>query len=308
MAVQSNIVYPPPVLRGFYLCVSAAADKRYSLCINTILGGRIVAHYLRDERVTNLSINADNLKQLSAVFAERVDTINSKVPENDDTGKKAFLTYIIRFDNKGYRVFSLEELLRYFGLAKEVERILITLENGESLRSNRQVGTFLELRLDEKDMNTCNITVTSDDKDWVDASFSAVQDVLVKCKNRNGWARSAWTHFGVQIIGVTLGFILSLWAAAKIAPRLAIENSFILAFLFVLLMFSNTWTYLNQRVLSGLNYVFPNIKFYRPDKERLHWLLQAIVGGVVFAIVMYILGQAFTFLIDVLSSLVRKNA
>ena len=96
-----------------------------------------MAHYLRDERVTNLSINADNLAQLSAVFADRADALNAKVPENDDSGKKAFLTYIIRFDNKGYRVFSLEDLLRYFRLAKEVERVLFTVETGESLRSNR---------------------------------------------------------------------------------------------------------------------------------------------------------------------------
>ncbi len=267
-----------------------------------------MAHYLRDERVTNLSINADNLAQLSAVFADRASALNANVPENDDTGKKAFLTYIIRFDNKGYRVFSLEDLLRYFHLAKEVERVLFTVETGESLRSNRQIGTYLELRLDEKDPNTCFLAVTSDDKDWVDASFSAVQDVLIKCKNRNGWARTAWTHFGVQIVGVTLGFILSLWAAAKIAPRLAIENSFIFAFLFVLLIFSNTWTYLNQRILWVLNAVFPNMKFYRPDKERLHWLMQAIVGGIVFAVVIYILGQAFSFLLDVLSSFVRKDA
>lgn len=31
MAVQSNKVYPPPLRRGFYFCVSGAADKRYSL-------------------------------------------------------------------------------------------------------------------------------------------------------------------------------------------------------------------------------------------------------------------------------------
>ena len=267
-----------------------------------------MAHYLRDERVTNLSINADNLAQLSAVFADSAEALNAKVPENDDSGKKAFLTYIIRFDNKGYRVFSLEDLLRYFRLAKEVERVLFTVETGESLRSNRLIGTYLELRVDEKDPNACFLAVTSDDKDWVDASFSAVQDVLIKCKNRNGWARSAWTHFGVQIVGVTFGFILSLWAAAKIAPRLAIENSFIFAFLFVLLIFSNTWTYLNQRVLWVFNSAFPNMKFYRPDKERLHWLMQAIVGGIVFAVVMYILGQAFSFLLDVLGSFMRKDA
>lgn len=266
-----------------------------------------MAHYLRDEQVTNLSINTDNLTQLSAVFADRANALNAKITESDDTGKKAFLTYIMRFDNKGYRVFSLEDLLRYFCLAKEVERVIFTVETGESLQSNRTIGTYLELRLDEKEPNTCTLVVASDDQDWVDASFSAVQDVLIKCKNSNGWARSAWTHFGVQIVGVTLGFILSLWAAAKIAPRLAIENAFIFSFLFVLLIFSNSWTYLNQRVLYLFSSVFPNMKFYRPDKERLHWLMQAIIGGIVFAIVMYILGQVFIFILDILSGFMHKD-
>lgn len=265
-----------------------------------------MAHYLRDERATNLTINTDNLAQISAAFADRTGVLNYDVPENDGSGRRALLAYIIRFDNKGYRVFSLEDLLKYFSLAKEVERVVFIVESAESLRSSRQSGTYLELRLDAKDTNNCFLTTTSDDKDWVDASFSAVQDVLSKCKNRNGWARSAWTHFGVQIVGVTLGFVLSLWAAEKIAPRLSIENSSIFSFLFVLLIFSNTWTFLNQRVLWLLNYSFPNMNFYRPDKNRLHWLIQAIVGGIVFAVVMYILGQALSFLLDVLNSFVRK--
>lgn len=265
-----------------------------------------MAHYLRDEQITNISISADSLTQLSGIFVDRAANINADLSP-DDGLKKAFFTYIIRFDNKGYRVFSLEDLLRYFQLARKVERVLFTVETGESLSSNRQIGSYLELRLDEKDPNTCFLTVTSDDKDWVDASFSAVHDVLTKCKNKNGWARTALAQFGVQIFGVALGFILSLWAAAKIAPKLAIENSFLLTFLFILLIFSNAWTYLNRTILLVLNIVFPNVRFYRPDKQRLHWLMQTIVGGIVFAIVMYTLGQTSSFLIDTLSGFLRKE-
>ena len=196
-----------------------------------------MAHFLRDQHVTNRSVNEDNLRQISAVFQSREGVINADVPENDDTGKRAFLTYIIRFDNKGYRVFSLEDLLRYFHQAKDVERVIFTVETEESSRSGRQLPTFLELRLDERDPNSCSLTVTSNDGDWVDSSFSAVQDVLVECKNKNGWVRTAWTQFGVQIIGVTLGFVLSLWAAVTISPKLAVENSFVISFLFVLLIF-----------------------------------------------------------------------
>ena len=267
-----------------------------------------MAHFLRDQHVANLSITSDNLAQISAVFSDRAMMLNANVPEHDDTGKRAILSYVIRFDNKGYRVFSVDDLLRYFHQAKEVERVLFTVETGDSLRTSRQIGSVLELRLDEKDQNTCFLTVTSDSKDWVDASFSAVQDVLAKCVNRNGWVRTTWTTFGVQIVGVTLGFILSLWIAAKIAPRLSIENSFVFSFLFVLLVFSNTWTYLSQQILRLINTAFPNIKFIRPGKERLHWLLQAVIGGVIGAAVLYAFGQAAAFFLEILGALVSKNA
>src|SRR3990167_1544663 len=267
-----------------------------------------MAHFFRDQHVTNLSLNEDSLSQISAVFANRARTINAGVPENDETGKRAFFTYIVRFDNKGYRVFSLEELLRYFHQAKEIERVIFTVETGESLRSIRQLGTYIELRLDERDPGSCYLAVTSDDGDWVDSSFSAVQDVLLKCKNKNGWARTAWTQFGVQITGVTLGFVLSLWAAIKISQKLAIENSFVISFFFLLLIFSNTWTYLNQKIISFINSLFPNLKFYRPGKDRIHWLMQAIIGGIAVAVTLYILNLAVSYIGDILGSLVNKDA
>ncbi len=267
-----------------------------------------MAHYLRDERVTNLSINEDNLRQLNGVFSERVAAINANVPADEEGNKKAYLAYIIRFDNKGYRIFLLEDLLRYFQIAKKIERVLFTVDTGESIRSNRAIGTFFELRLDEKDSNNCFLTIASDNKDWVDASFSAVHDVLSKCEKRNGWARSTWTQFGVQIVGVILGFILSLWVATRVAPMLTIENSSLFAFLFVLFIYFSIWTYLNQRILWVLNAAFPNMRFYRPDKERLDWVMKAIVGGIVVAIVLYLLGIVFSFLWNVLSSFVRKSA
>lgn len=265
-----------------------------------------MAHYLRDQLLKNVTINADTLSQLSSVFSSRQSAINAGVSENEPD-KKAFFTYIIRFDNKGYRVFSLGELLQYFDQAREVERILFTVETVESLRSNRQTGTYLELRFDQKDHNTCFLSVTSNDRDWVDASFSSVQEVLTKCKNKNGWARSAWTQFGVQIVGVTLIFVLSLWLAARVSPKLAIQNSFIFAFLFILLIFSNTWTYINQRILWLLNALFPNIKFYRAGKDRFTWLMQAVVGGIVVAIVLYVFSLLFSVLSDILGGFVNKG-
>src|SRR5271157_4723270 len=113
---------------------------------------------LRDQRISNVSIDSDKLTQINAVLEDRVKTVNALVPQNPD--KKASLSYIIRFDNKGYRVSTLDDVLRYFHQAKEVERVIFNLDTGESTRTNRQIGTYLELRLDEKDPNACMITVT----------------------------------------------------------------------------------------------------------------------------------------------------
>lgn len=169
-----------------------------------------------------------------------------EVQQPNAQGPGYFLTYIIRFDNKGYRVFSLEELLDYFRQADYVERILVTLESRASLQSSRNSGSLMELRLDYLEPKTCFLTVTSDARDWVDSSFSAAKEILGRHENWNGWARSAWTHLVIQILGVFVGFLISLWAASKISPNLSIDNAFLISFFLVLLIFSSLWTYINQ--------------------------------------------------------------
>jgi hypothetical protein len=272
-----------------------------------------MAIFLRDERSSNLTIDADKLAEINAVFKDRAERLNPAVPESVDAGKLAysskpvFFNYVIRFDNKGYRVFSFDELLRYFHQAREVERVLFTVEDGQSLTTNRRIGTCLELRFDTKDATSCYLYVTSDDKDWVDASFSAVQDILDKCKNKNGWARTAWTPLAVQIIGISFGFLLSLWIALKISPDLAIENSFVMSFLFILLIFSNIWAYINQRILLFINVLFPSLKFYRTDKDRIHWLMQKLIGEIVVAITLFILSLLFARMVNILGGFVKKS-
>ncbi|MCF3650175.1 hypothetical protein [Synoicihabitans lomoniglobus] len=266
-----------------------------------------MAHFYRDQQVSNLKIDGDVLRQIDSVFQARGVLLNQQVLNESEQGNKSFLTYVIRFDEKGYRLFSIGDLIDYFHKAGYVERILFTVETGDSLRSNRQVGSHLELRLDKKGGNSCYLSVTSDDSDWVDSSFSAVQENLQKNRTRNGWARSAWIQFLVQIVGVTLGFVLSLWAAFNLESKLSMESPFIISFLFVLLIFSNTWTYLNKQILCFIDNTFPNIEFYRPKKDTIHWLIQTVVGGVFLAIVLYFLSVVFSYFTDILSGFVNRN-
>jgi hypothetical protein len=267
-----------------------------------------MAHFLRDQKVSSVSITEQSLSQLSTIFEDREKSLDEVASSKNSPDDKAALSYIIRFDGKGYRVFSIGELLMYYRQAKSVERVLITLETIRSLKNNRQIGTFMEVRLDEVEPNTSYLQATSDDKDWVEASFYSLQEAIDKYGNKSAWVRSAWTPFSVQLVGVTLGFLLSLWAAAKFSPMLAVESPFVISFIFVFLLFSNTWTYLNQLILRVLNMAFPNIKFIRQGREHLHWLIQAVVGGAVGAVVLYFLSQAGVFLLDIFNSLVAKNA
>ncbi len=264
-----------------------------------------MAFYLRDQQVQNVSTDSEALTQINSVFAERFAQLQAELVSQ---GKKAFFTYIIRFDNKGYRVFTLDELMRYFNQAHEVERIIFTVESGDAISTNRSIGAFLELCLDAKEPTRSVLIASSDNKDWAEASFAAVHEVLEKYRTKYGLVRSPWTSLGVQIFGVVVGFIVSLWLAFKIAPNLKIENSFVIAFLFTLLVFSNIWGYLNQALLGFIAKVFPNIEFVRPAKARLHWLLQAIVGSAVFAVVIYFLGVAFSFLSKFLSGFFNVGA
>ena len=267
-----------------------------------------MSNFLRDQLIENLTIHEDSLRDISSVFLTRGATDKANINEQDKDGNYlAFLTYIIRFDSKGYRVFSLDELLEYFNKAKNVERILFTLEDTESLRTNRVTGTFLELRLDAKDQNSCFLTSTSDDKDWVDSSISAVNESLLKYKNKNGWFRTNWTQFAVQIFGVLVGFILSIWGAINVSPKLSVENSFLIIFILLFLIFSNIWTFVYQKILIYIGLVFPNIKFVRENKYALHWLQQVFIGSFLVTIMLYLLSRGFDFFTKILASFLNSN-
>ncbi len=264
-----------------------------------------MAFYLKDERITNLTVDIKSIENITLAFIDRLNSLNIGENADDKSPKKGLLNFIIRFDNKGYRVFSFAELKNYYGQAKDIERIFFTIETGESIRSNRNTGTYLELRLDKNDVNNCFLTVTSDNKDWVDASFSAVQEVVHKYKNRNGYVRTAWTPFVIQILGVVLGFTVCLWFSLKLAPLFNFENPFIITFLFFLLLYSNILAFLNSQLLRLINNLFPNIRFVREDKERIHWLVRTMVGSSIFGIIIYLLSLLQNFIVDFVKSLLN---
>ncbi len=132
--------------------------------------------------------------------------------------------------------------------------------------------------------------------------------MLVKRENRNSLARSAWTQLIIQLLGVFLGFLASLWAGSRIAEQLNIENAFLISFLLVLLLFANLWTHVTRALHVLVNSAFPNLRFFRKSRDRMHWLLQTIIGGVVIAVTLYLIGLVFSYAGSVLGAFVKSGS
>ena len=61
-----------------------------------------MSHFLRDQLLNNLTIHEDSLKHINSIFQARGQTAKTNINELDEhKNRKAFLTYIIRFENKG---------------------------------------------------------------------------------------------------------------------------------------------------------------------------------------------------------------
>lgn len=270
-----------------------------------------MARFLRDEQISNLTIDSAAIRQLVEVLSHRGEAMPEFVPpEEREEGQAVdvYLYYTIRFDEKGNRAEREDELLRYFEQATDVERLIFELKSGESLRTNLLVGSYLDLRLDKNEGANRFLTVSSDDEDWVNASFTAVKEVLSRHKNRNSWIRNPWIVFMNQIISLFLGFAVALWAASGLAPNLTIENAFLISFLMVLLVFSNMWAPISQKLAGLALKVYPPIKFYRPKQDKFNWLYQAVVTAVVGAAVLYFLGMIITYVGEILGGFINSGS
>lgn len=219
--------------------------------------------------------------------------------------KIAVASYVIRFDDKGYRFTDIADVKQHYARATEVERVIFMVDSNEYRQSGGLLGTQLELRLDAKDANACYLTVTSDDKQWVDDTFAALVDVLGRLRNLSGLVRTQWTGAAIQLLGVCVGFLFSVWAALIVAPNLSIDNAFAVSLIFALLIYSIVWGYLNAQIARQIDMAFPNLRFKRKDKEGFRWLIRGVFIGLSVAFGLYVLKQLLTLAASVLSTLLK---
>jgi len=263
-----------------------------------------MSQFLRDEYLKNLNLDDKALTKIKEDLDAIADRANKNLsPTNEEEFKKKYLiaSYIIRFDNKGFRLYDFNKVLKYFEDAHRIERVIFVLETGQALLSNRLTGDSIEIRFDAKDANNCILLVQSDDDNWVDSNFLKLKERISRYKNRNFIIRNRWTPIIIQLSGVTFGFLVSLWLAIKISPKLQIDNSLAFAFVIAFLIFSNLWTFILVAIGRCLDFYWPNVSFRRI--EGIHWLIKALISTALISTFLYLLNRIFFQIVNMLKSL-----
>lgn len=272
-----------------------------------------MGQYLRDKEISHVAIDKIVLSRLFDVFAAQgLSMPEYNPPQNAgdvNANPRVKLSFLIRFDEKGYRVSSKSQLLQLFEDAADVERVIFELISDDAAQSNRIAGSYADLRLDSNEAAVCFLTVSSDDEGWMRACFAAIEDVLRSCNSRTShWARHPIVDLALQLTAVFVGFIASLWGASRISPNLTIENAFLISFLLVLLVFSNLWVPIADKARQLLRSTFPRVRFDRPAQDKLAWLYRSVVAGLVLAVALYVLGFLFTYAGKVLGAFIATGA
>ncbi|EHQ9268300.1 hypothetical protein KSW10_001527 [Vibrio parahaemolyticus] len=262
--------------------------------------------FLRDQHIKNVSVNEELLQQIDDFLSDRERSTNEVLEEKGAVQEDLLLlNYVIRFDNRGYKLSNFSDVKKYYSQASKVERIVYTLDSNRSVFSNKQQGTSIELRFDSNDPNNTYLQISSDDGDLVDSVFCGLLEIVKKYQNHNGKIRNAWTQLLIQILGVGLGFVASLLITLKVYPFVKIENAFVITFLFTFLIFSNAWGYINQQLLNLVNRLFPNIRFIRVGRYRWTWVWQSLVGGLIVAFALLIINGILDWVINILRAYVQ---
>lgn len=261
-----------------------------------------MAFYLVDEHIKNISLDIEKLELLSNLFFDRREQLAPVLynPEDD-----IWIVYTIRFDQKGYKVFSFKEFCGFFEQANNIERIIITLETTSSLNSGRTRGEYVELRLDTKDNNGCFLVSSSNNKDWCESSFNSINSLLSRYRAPYSIIRNDLTPLIIQLFGVVLIYAFCILFAYQVYKVINIENPFFISFFFMFLILSNLWTYLNNYILNIFNKVFPNVEIKRVKKYRIHWILQAILGTSIFTLMIFVLEKIFSYVFNLIQILIK---
>lgn len=245
--------------------------------------------FLRDVLIRNLVVNDDAITEIHSTFIERVAAHNQLIKDED---QKLNPIYIVRFDGRGYRTFSPDEAWSFYKSANSVERLVLQTESLAGIRNNYMFGGQIEIRLDTDNKGSSHLIVGGESKDWVEATFSALEAQLNRRRNlTTALIRTPWTILALQLIGVLAGILLALWLASLSAPFIkGVEYPRAVSFAFWFLVYNNLWTYLQQRAINAIETIFPNIRLSRSSEPLIQTILRKGLEAAAIALCLWALG------------------
>lgn len=223
----------------------------------------------------------DFLEGIRASSNKQWPDLEQRLRENRDVPDDALLIdYVIRFDNKGFKVFDFSTLLRHYREAGGVEKIYFGLSSLKSKRTNQQFGKSIEVCVNAFNDQECKLIVQDDDLTWVDSNFLITKEIIGRFKNFYWLIRSDWTRVIVHFLGLVITLSGSWFLAGQFFPISVSASSFYFSFALFLILFSNISTFVYPAVLKIIDHLFPNIVFLEKRKMFYYQLLTALVSAV----------------------------
>jgi len=264
-----------------------------------------MSKFLKDIFLKNLTISEKSLGELNADLTHVVSVENKRLKEQYKNiqdplyiRNQLFISYTIRFDGRGFRLYGFDEVMNYFREAKNVERFFFNAFSADSI--NAISGKNIHIGFDTKNVDTCYMCVQDDDKDWTDSAFAKIEDRLKKYKNWNYLIRHKWTVTFIQTLGAFGIFLISFWLANKIFPFINVNNAFLFSFIATFLLLANLWTPIYGTILRMVDRIWANITF---RERKLDWLIKSSI----VPIAVFIFSKIFMSIWkDVIATIIKK--
>lgn len=232
-----------------------------------------MAIYLADPQITTQTITSEAIKELCKVFERFGKDMPEYIDAKEGETSNVTLIYTIRFDRKGYQVATKEKLLEHFDSAAKVERVIFSIASGESIRTNNTIGSYMNLQLDINENVDHFLIASSDKESWMNGAIAAVSEVLDKHPNKLSIVRHPALTVFTNITGLIALFAISIKGAELVDANVTKDYAFPVSFLLLLLICSTFWV----PTVIKLRALFPKIRFSRPGKDKVHWLVQGLI-------------------------------
>ena len=256
-----------------------------------------MSDYLRDISLKNLLITEDRLTELHTLLCEIVDDTNHVLAPDDVN--RLELNYILRFDNKGFVLRNITDVIRHFKHARKVQKLIIAISTKANaalpnigpfrapfdhhgkcifIQLTRDNETFVQGQSFERQINNIPsyLLVTDDNSGWTEGTFSRIKERLDYCKSTSSMLiRAPWFPVTLRIILGVIAFTIALLGTLRLSDYFSSSAALAAIFILIFIVLNPVLTALYNPLMVLTDYFYPNVAF---RELRAHWIIQGIIA------------------------------